>query len=101
MADRLPWPLPLFACIVLGLILYWLIARRLRRTLPDVWHGLGQPSGMPVAGSVRQFGAQAQLTWFLLTKKIIPQGDGTLSGLVWAYRLVVLLFVLLVIFGPR
>jgi hypothetical protein len=96
-----PWFLLIIACLLLAWLFYWLTARQLRRSLPEPWRDLGEPSGAPIVGTLAQLDAGVRLAWFLFSARRENQNDGVLWRRVWAYRLVALSLVLLLLFTPR
>jgi hypothetical protein len=93
MSMSLPKPIPLVAFFILIIgqtIIFWLLARRLRRSFPSVWYQLERPLGYERLGTrenLRDLKANLNLMHFVWRREYVELGDRKITLLVWCARI--------------
>jgi hypothetical protein len=83
----IPWIIPLMILIAGWYVVFWLLARRLRRAFPSTWDLLGRPLGHPFIDSLRAWGPNFRLMLFVWRRQHVDLGDHKITLLVWCARI--------------
>jgi hypothetical protein len=88
----IPWVIALLVPGVGCQIIFWLLARRLRRAFPSIWDQLGRPLGYPslfvsLSENLNALGANLRLMFFAWRRQHVDLGDHKITLLVWCTRI--------------
>jgi hypothetical protein len=93
MGMSLSKPIPLvtlFILIIGQTIIFWLLARRLRRSFPSIWDQLERPLGYERLGTrenLRDLKANLALVNFVWRQEYVELRDQKITLLVWCARI--------------